>query len=135
MSYIVVAAIIGILILNETGAIPMSSVGGSMVIGLAYLGGVTAVGVHDAWTRRRGCLGWIVSIVVAHAAAILLAPISGMVVVLVLSPFMTASSLNETGGGVMAAGLAGGMAVTVLIAWGTLRFLDRWRTDGSKPQA
>lgn len=135
MSYVVAAAVIGILILHLTGAIPMSGVGGAMVVGLAYLAGVTAVGVHDAWTRRRGWIGWIVSIVVAHAAAILLAPFGGMVVVLVLSPFMDASSLADTGGVVLALGLAGGMAVTLLIAWGTLRLLDRWRTDRSKPQA
>ncbi|HYF52883.1 MAG TPA: hypothetical protein VEA41_01340 [Salinarimonas sp.] len=131
MLYLVVAAIIGILILHGTGAIPMSGVGGAMVIGFAYLIGVTAVGIYDAWTRRRSWLGWIVSLVVAHAAAMLLAPFGGMIVVLLLSPFMDASSLAATGGVVLASGLAGGMAVTLLVGWGSLRLLDRWRLDRS----
>jgi biotin transporter BioY len=57
MTYIVLFAVIGILLLQWTGSIPLSSVGGSMTIGLTFLIGALAVGIHEAWTKKRGVLG------------------------------------------------------------------------------
>jgi hypothetical protein len=98
-----------------------------MTMGLALLAAAPAVGVHEAWTNKRGVLGWIVSIVVAFAGAFLFAPLGGMVVVMLLSPFMDKPSLAATGGGVMVVALAGMMLVTLLGAWGALWIVNRWR--------
>ena len=127
MIYIALIAVIGILLLQATGSIPLASVGGSMVIGLALLAAAPAVGIHEAWTKKRGVLGWIVNIVVSFAGAFLLAPLGGMIVVLILSPFMDRPSLAATGGPVMSIALAGMMVVTLLGAWGALWIVNRWR--------
>jgi hypothetical protein len=60
------------------------------------------------------------NIVVSLAGAFLIAPLGGMVMVIILSPFMDRSSLAATGGAVMSIALAGTMVVTLLGAWGAL---------------
>ena len=128
MPYIVLMAVIGILLLQWTDSIPLASVGGSLTIGLAVLAAVPAVGIHEAWTKRRGVLGWIVNVVVSFAGAFLIAPLGGMVMVIILGPFMGgASSLAAAGGPVMSVALAGMMAVTLLGAWVALQIVNRWR--------
>jgi hypothetical protein len=79
MTYIVLIAVIGILLLQGTGAIPLDSVGGAMVIAMAVLVGTLAVAIHEAWTKKRGVLGWIVNIVVAFVGVFLVAPLGGLV--------------------------------------------------------
>lgn len=128
MQYIVLIAVIGILLLQSSGAIPRDSVGGSMVIALAFFLGALAVGVHEAWTKKRHVLGWIVNIVVAFVGAILVAAPGGMVVAMLLRPFMGGSpSLAAAGGPVMHVALASMMIVTLLGAWGALWVVSRWR--------
>ncbi|PZA09367.1 hypothetical protein DNX69_25025 [Rhodopseudomonas palustris] len=128
MPTIMLIAVIGILFLQATGAIPPSSVGGPMTIALAFLLGALAVGIHDAKTRQRGPLGWIVSIAVALTGAILIAPLGGTAVAMLLGPFVQgSSSLAAAGGPVMAAALAGTMIVTLAGAWGAIWVVNRWR--------
>lgn len=128
MKYIVLIAVVGILLLHSTGSIPLTGVGGSMTIGLALLVAAPAVGIHEAWTKKRGMLGWIVNIIVSLVGAFLVAPLGGMVVVLVLSPFMDGSrSLAIAGGPLMSVALAGMMVVVLLGAWGALWIVNRWR--------
>jgi hypothetical protein len=40
-------------------------VGGPLTLVLIFLLAMLAAGIHDAWSNRRGVLGWIVSIVCA----------------------------------------------------------------------
>ena len=128
MKYIVLTAVIGILLLQWTGSIPLASVGGSLTIGLAYIVAALAVGIHEAWTKKRGVIGWIVNIVVSFVGVFVAAPLGGMVSVMLLSPFMDgSSSLAKTGGLVFSGALAGGMLVTLLGAWGALWIVNRWR--------
>ena len=128
MPYIVLIAVIGVLLLESSGAIPLSSVGGPMVIAAAFFLGALAVAIHEAWTRKRGVLGWIVNILVAFAGAFLIAPAGGMVVAMLLSPFMGGSaSLAAAGGPVMGVALAAMMIVTLLGSWGALWVVNRWR--------
>ena len=127
MKYIALIAVIGILLLHSTGAIPLTGVGGAMTIGLALLVATPAVGIHEAWTKKRGVLGWIVNIVVSLVGAFLVAPLGGMVIVMILSPFMDRPSLAATGGPVVYVALAGIMLVMLLGAWGALWIVNRWR--------
>lgn len=128
MKYIVLIAVIGVLVLQWSGAIPLSSVGGPLVIAMAVLAGTLAVAIHEAWTMKRGVLGWIVNIVVAFVGALVVAPLAGGVMVMLLSPFMDgSSSLAAAGGAQMSLALVGQMTLTLLGAWGALKLVSRWR--------
>jgi hypothetical protein len=127
MQYIALIAVIGILLLHSTGAVPLAGVGGAMTIGLAFLIAAPAVGIHEAWTKKRGVLGWIVNFVVSLVGAFLFAPLGGMIIVVILSPFMDRPSLAVTGGPVLYVALAGMMLVTLLGSWGALWIVNRWR--------
>ena len=127
MPYILVIAVVGILLLHVSGAIPLSSVGGPMVIALAVFVAALAVAVHEAWTKRRGVLGWIVNIISSFLGIFVAAQFSGLMMVMILSPFMDGSSLAASGGAVMAVSLAGTMAAAVLGSWGALAIVNRWR--------
>jgi len=128
MQYIMLIAVIGVLLLYWAGAIPLASVGGAMVIAMAVLVGTLAVAIHEAWTKKRGVLGWIVNIVVSFVGALLVVPLGGMVMVMLLFPFMDgSSSLAAAGGPQMSIALAGQMAITLLGSWGSLWLVNRWR--------
>ena len=118
MMCIALVAVIGVLLLQWTGSIPLASVGGSMTIGFTYIVAALAVGIHEAWTQRRGVLGWIVNIVVSFVGAFVAAPIGGLIIGLLLSD--GSRSLAATGGARFSLALAGGMLVTLLAAWGAL---------------
>jgi hypothetical protein len=125
MIYIAVIAVIGILLLQSTASISPASVGGSMMIGFAFIAGALAVGIHEAWTKKRGVLGWIANLVVSIVGAFVAAPIGGMVIAIMLSD--GSRSLAATGGPRFSVALAGGMLVTLLGAWGALWMVNRWR--------
>ena len=127
MIWIALIAVIGILLLQWSGVVSMVGVGGAMTLGLALLAAVPAVGIHEAWTKKRGVLGWIVNIVVSLVGAFLVAPLGGFVIVILLSPFVDRSSLAATGGPVLGVALAGQMLVVLLGAWGALQLVNRWR--------
>ncbi len=125
MKYIVPIAVIGILLLGS--AVPPTGVGGAMVIGWAFLAAAMVVGIHEAWTKKRGLLGWIVNIVVSFVGAFLVAPLGGMAVALLLSPFMDAPSLAASSGPVLYVAMVAVMVITLLGAWGALWLVNRWR--------
>jgi hypothetical protein len=125
MIYIAVIAVIGILLLQSTASIPLASVGGSMTIGFAFIAGALAVGIHEAWTKKRGVLGWIVNILVSFLGAFVIAPIGGMVIAIILSD--GSRSLAATGGPRFSVALTGGMLVSLLGAWVALWIVSRWR--------
>lgn len=128
MKSIALIAVIGILLLQATGAIPLESVGGAMTIGLAYIAAALAVGLHEAWTNRRGVLGWIVNIVVSFLGALVGAQLGGFVIVMLMGLTGTMdTSLAKTGGLAMSVALAGGMLATLMGAWGALWVVNRWR--------
>jgi hypothetical protein len=125
MKYIALIAVIGILLLQWTGSIPLSSVGGSMMIGWTLIVAALAVGIHEAWTRKRGVLGWIVTIVVSFVGAFVVAPLGGMVIAIMLSD--GSRSLMAAGEPWASVGLASMMLVTLLGSWGALQIVNRWR--------
>lgn len=127
MITIVAIAVVGILALQATGSIPLASVGGSLVIGFAFITGVFVVAIYEAVLKRRGVLGWTVNIVVSFFGAFVTAQIAGVIIIAILSPFFTGSSLAKTGGPVLSIGLAASMAITLLGAWWAIQLVNRWR--------
>jgi hypothetical protein len=128
MTYVALTAVAGILLLQWTGAIPLDSVGGAMVVASAILLGTLAVAIHEAWTRKRSVLGWIVNVIVALVGAFLVAPFGGMVMVMLLSPFINgSSSLAAAGDPQMSIALAGQMAIILMGSSGALWLMNRWR--------
>jgi hypothetical protein len=124
MTYITLIAVIGILLLQWVGAFPQASVGGPLSIVLACFAAALAVAIHEAWTRKRGVLGWIVNILVAPVGAFLAARLGAIVMDLTV-PFE--GSIAATAGPVMYAVLAGLMLLTLLGAWGALWLVNRLR--------
>src|SRR5262245_32109367 len=62
MTTITPVCVIGILLLDFAGAIPRANVGGPLVLFLIRFAGMLAVGFHEAWSNKRGVLGWVVGI-------------------------------------------------------------------------
>jgi len=129
MIYIVLVAVTAIVLLQSSGAVPQSSVGGPITIALVVFAATLAVGIQEAWTNGRGVLGWIVSVVVAVVGAFAAAPLAGMVMVLVVALLNPGggSSLAAIGGPLFDLALAGHMALTLLGAWAALQVVNRWR--------
>jgi hypothetical protein len=126
MIYIAVVTVIGMLLLLASGAIS-GSVGGSLTVGFALILAALAVGIHEAWTMKRGALGWIVNMFVSILGVTLIAPLGGAAVALILSPFASGSSLAASGGGVMSLALIGMTGIVLAGAWGALWVVNRWR--------
>ena len=121
-------SVVAILLLQWTGSIPLSSVGGPLMIGLVFLAAALAVAVHEAWTNKRGVVGWLVNIVVSLIGAILAAQLGGIVMVMLLGLVANVDgSLAKTGGPVMSVALVGAMVATILGSWGALQIVNRLR--------
>jgi hypothetical protein len=128
MKYITLIAVITILLLQLTGAIPESSVGGPMTLALAFLVAALAVGIHEAWSKKRGVLGWIVSIVASVVGGFLGAGFGSMVLESMLSLLLQPEgSLVATRHPLLYVSLAGMMLLTLLGSWVALRIVSRWR--------
>lgn len=90
MMYISLIAMIAIVLLDIilfrlTGAIPLSTVGGTMALALAFLVAALAVGIHEALSKKRGAIGWIVNIAVCLVGAFVATILSGIV----MTPILT----------------------------------------------
>ncbi len=137
MKYIAPIAVIAIILLQFSGAVPQSSVGGPMTLALVLLGAAVAIGIHEAWTNKRGVLGWIVSIVVSLAGAFVAAEIGNLAIVPILlllerTGLLAAmgnlnGSLAATGGPLLYVSLAGMMLLMLLGSSIALRLVNRWR--------
>lgn len=132
MTYIAPIAMIAIIFLDImifrwTGAIAQSNVGGTLALALAFLAAALAVGIHEAWSRKRGVLGWVVSITVSVFGAFVATSLSGIV----LEPIFKLLNLDES---VLATGhplhfiaSAGMMLHTLLGSWIALSIAKRRR--------
>lgn len=133
MKYIALIAVIAILLVQFSGAVPDSSVGGPMTLALVVFVASLAVGVHDAWTNKRGVLGWIVNVPVSLIGAFLAAEVGNLLVlpILMLLQILGLSNLEgsiaATGGFLLYASLAGMMLLMLLGSWLALQVVNRWR--------
>jgi hypothetical protein len=128
MLVIVAIAVGAILLLQWVGGIPEASVGGPLTIAAVYLLATLAVAIHEAWTNKRGIIGWIVTLVVSFVGAFIAAQIGGMAMVMLLGAIGNMEgSLARTGGPLFSVALVGGMLATLVGAWGALQLVNRWR--------
>ena len=128
MKYIAPIAVLAILLVQFSGVVPQSSVGGPMTIALVFLAAALAVGINEAWTKKRGVLGWIVSIATSLAGGFFAASeIGDLVVGPMLALLNPGSSLAATGGPLLYVSLAGMMLLTLLGSWIALQIVNRWR--------
>ncbi len=95
MQQIALIAILGIVIVDiafqkATGAVPQSSVAGTILLTLAFLAAAIAVGTHEAIVNARGAGGYVVSIALAVLGAFVAASLSSIV----LDPILRLMSLE-----------------------------------------
>ena len=127
MKYIALIAVIAILLLQLSGAVPQSSVGGPMTLALVFLIAAVAVGIHEAWSNKRGVLGWIVSIVTALVGGLVGASLGSMVLETIQGLLNLEGSLAETRHPLLYVSLVGMMLLALLGSWIALRIVDRMR--------
>ena len=126
MKFIVPISVIAILLLQFSGAVPQSSVGGPMTLAVVFLAAALAVGIHDAWSNKRGVLGWIINIPVSLVGAFLAAELGNLIMEPILT-HLNVGSLAETRHPLLYLSLAGMMLLMLLGSWGTLWIVNRWR--------
>ena len=127
MKYIALSAVAAVVLLQLTGAVPQSSVGGPMALVFVFLIAALAVGIYEAWSNQRGVLGWIVSIVAALVGAVLAASMSGMLMEEMLQHANLQGSLAETQHPLLYVASAGMMLLTLLGSWIALWLVNRLR--------
>jgi hypothetical protein len=133
MKYIALIAVIAIILLQFSGAVPKSSVGGPMTLALVFFAATLAVAIHEAWTNKRGVLGWIVNIPVSLVGGFLAAEVGNLLVVPILMLVQILGlqnlegSLAATGGPLLYVSLAAMMLLMLLGSWTALQIVNRWR--------
>jgi hypothetical protein len=127
MKYIALIAILTLLFLELSGAIPRSSVGGPMTIALVVFSAVLAVGIREAWLNNRGVLGWIVSIVASLVGAYVAAEIGNLVFGGILTLMGFEGSLAQTRHPLLYVWMVATVLLTMLGAFIALRIVDRMR--------
>jgi hypothetical protein len=124
---ITLLAVMAILLLELSGAMPKSSVGGPLTITLILLLAMLAVGLYEAWLKKRGALGWIVSIVVAVIGGFVAAIFGSMAMEMILPYLHLEGSLASSQHPLLYIFSAGMAILTVLGSWITLQIVSRFR--------
>jgi len=104
-----------------------SSVGGPMTMLYIVFVTMLAVGLYEAWSNRRGVLGWIVNIVASLIGGFVAVAMGGMVMEMILSNLKLEGALASSGHPLLYIGSAGMALLTVLGSWGTLQIINRFR--------
>lgn len=131
MKIITLIAMLAVTLIVASGALPKGSVGGPMMLTLIFLCAAVAVGLYEAWSIKRGAVGWIVSIAVAFVGGLIGAFVGAMIleslIVLLLPLMKFEGSLMAAGNLPLYAGINAQMIFTMLGAWGALQLASRWR--------
>lgn len=131
MKIITLIAVIAIVLIQFSGAVPLSSVGGPMTLAMVFLAAALAAGIYEAWSMRRGVLGWIVSILTALAGAIVAGLAGGTLMDLfmgLIAPLIDLQgSLAATRHPLLYITSAAMMLFILLGAWLALRLVNRMR--------
>ena len=132
MKYITLIAMTSIVLLDIAlqrviGAVPQSSVAGTIALALAFIAAALAVGMHEAWSGKRGAVGWIVSVTVALLGALVGAGLSGIVLEPILNLLGVDESQADARHPLLWVASAGMMLHTLLGSWIALSIVKRWR--------
>ncbi|MBR1229835.1 MULTISPECIES: hypothetical protein [unclassified Bradyrhizobium] len=104
-----------------------SSVGGPLTIMLILFLTMLAVGIYEAWLKKRGALGWIVNIVASVIGGFVAAIFVGMAMEMILPQLHVEGSLASSQHPLLYILLAGMAILTVVGSWGTLQIANRFR--------
>lgn len=127
MKYITLIAVITAVLLQVIGAIPDSSVGGPMTMALVFFTAALVFGFFEAWSKKRGVLGYIVSLVAALVGAVVAAMLGGMAMDMILPHLGLEGSLAATRHPMLYVTSAGMMLLTLLGSWIALWVVNRLR--------
>ena len=131
MKIITVIAVMVMVLIDLSDAIPKSSVGGPMTMMMIVLLAVVALGLYDAWSQKRGVLGWIVSIVAAVVGGFLGAAVASGILGTMLSYLNLGVPLVESQHPLRYIASAGMMLLAMLGAWIALQFVGRSEKNAS----
>ncbi len=120
-------SVIGILLLDVTGAIPKASVGGAMTMFFAFLVAMFTLGVYEAISNKRGVFGWIVSIVCALVGGLVAALVGAQILDEILPLMKLDGPLVTSQHPMRYLAPAGMMIFTLLGSWAALKIVNRFR--------
>lgn len=127
MKIIALLALLTVTLIGFGGAIPQSSVGGPMTLLMVFLLVALIVGLYEAWSKKRGVLGWIVSIIAAVVGGILGAAAGSPLFDALLTIIKPQGALFETRSPLLFVFLNGQMIFTLLGSWIALWLVNRFR--------
>ena len=127
MRTITLLAVIALVLLEFSGAMPKSSVGGPLTVLLILLLAMLAVGLHEAWSKKRGGLGWIVSIVASVVGGFAAASLAGMAMEMMLPRLRLEGSLASSRHPLLYISSVGLTILTLLGSWIALQIVNRFR--------
>jgi hypothetical protein len=127
MRTITLIAVITILLLDLSDALPKSSVGGPMAMLMIFFLAVLAPGLYEAWSQKRGMLGWIVSIVASVVGGFLGTVVASVILGTVLSYLNLGVPLAASQHPLRYIASAGTMLLAMLGSWIALQIVSRSR--------
>lgn len=127
MKIIALLAMLALSLIVFFDLIPQGSVGGAMTFSLLFLIAALVVGVYDAWSARRGVLGWIVSILVALAGGLIGAAAGAFALELAFTLLPPQGALMKIGGPLLYLSINAQMLFTLFGAWLSVGLVNKWR--------
>ncbi|MBX9710843.1 MAG: hypothetical protein K2X60_07410 [Xanthobacteraceae bacterium] len=125
MKTITLLAVIAMWLLAFAGS--KSSVGGPLTMMLIAFLTMLAVGIYEAWSEKRGPIGWIVNIVASLVGGFLAVSVGGMLMEMLLTRVHFEGSLASSQHPLLYV-LSAAMAIlTVLGSWTALQIVNRLR--------
>ena len=131
MKIITLIALLTVSLLAFLDVFPKGSVGGAMSLAFLFVVAAIAVGLHDAWSNRRGVLGWIVSIIVSFVGGLFGAGVGAVLVENAIMLVRPEGALMQTHHPMLYLSLNGQMICTLLGAWLALALVNRFRKPGT----
>lgn len=127
MWIIALVGVLAIVVLDLAGGIPRASVGGPMTLLFLFVLAMLAVGFHEAWSRGRGTVGWILSIIFALIGGFLGLTFGTVVLEAILPRLHLDGSLATSDHPFRPIAYAGMMLLTLMGSWLALRIANRLR--------
>lgn len=127
MRLIILIAVTIIVLLELSDALPKSSVGGPMAMMMIVFLAVLALGLYEAWSQKRGVLGWLVSIVASVIGGFFGAAVASVILEVLLSYLSLGVPLAESQHPLRYIASAGMMLLALLGSWIALQIVNRYR--------